>query len=484
MQTTRHPAIDRRTLLRTLLSLPPLWLLAACDEQPQVQAPQVTPQAKSHDVLVIGGGMAGLAAARDLHDAGADVLLIEARNRLGGRVYSSEMAGVPLDLGASWIHGVRGNPLSELVERFAVEVVPTDYESLQAYDVAGVPFSDQEHAAQIDGPLDELLEAADVERRRREAVGAPDSSLGTMFEAMLAERGLNPAQRRALDYAINSVIEHEYAADVDGLSLLHFDAGFGAFGGGDVLFPGGYGQLVAGLAEGLAVQLESPVAAIMDSGSEVSALLSDGRTLRGQRAIVALPLGVLQSGSPMFSPDLPQAKLAALTRLSSGVLNKLYLRFPQVFWDADVELLGYAGAQKGAWAEWLNLAYYNDEPILLAFNAAQYGRALEALSDVAQAGEAMAVLRMIYGNTIPEPTGILASRWAADPYAQGAYSFVPPGATPDDHRILAAPVGTRLFFAGEHTCAEHPSTVHGALLSGRRAAVEMQATAALRRPNH
>jgi monoamine oxidase len=156
-----------------------------------------------------------------------------------------------------------------------------------------------------------------------------------------------------------------------------------------------------------------------------------------------------------------------------GLLNKTYLRFPEVFWDKEHDLLGHIAERKGEWAEWLNIYKYTGQPILLGFNAGRYGRQIEKLSDREIVAAAMKTLRSLYGAKIPDPEAWLITRWAGDPLAGGSYSYLPPGATEGDRAALAQPVGGRLFFAGEATSVEYPATVHGALLSGRRAAKEI-----------
>ncbi|NJN93924.1 MAG: FAD-dependent oxidoreductase [Anaerolineales bacterium] len=170
---------------------------------------------------------------------------------------------------------------------------------------------------------------------------------------------------------------------------------------------------------------------------------------------------------------MPASKTAAIRRLGMGLLNKTYLRFPEAFWDDEHDLLGYIGERKGEWAEWLNIYKYTGQPILLGFNAGRYGRQIEKLSDEQIVGAAMNTLRAIYGNDVPDPTASLITRWASDPLAGGSYSYLPPGATEADREALAEPVAERLFFAGEATASDYPATVHGALLSGRRAAAEI-----------
>jgi len=203
--------------------------------------------------------------------------------------------------------------------------------------------------------------------------------------------------------------------------------------------------------------------------------LFNGRLMSAAHGVKPLRLGVLKAGTVAFTPPLPAAKQKAIQRLGMGVLNKLYLRFPRRFWDADAELINYIPAQHGRWAESLNMAYYTDAPVLLCFNAGIYGTATEALSDAEVVAAAMTSLRTIYGADIPAPTAHLRTRWAADPYARGSYSFAAVGSSPADRDALAAPVGGRLFFAGEATYRDYPSTVHGAYLSGRRAAANILA---------
>ena len=153
-----------------------------------------------------------------------------------------------------------------------------------------------------------------------------------------------------------------------------------------------------------------------------------------------------------------------------GVLNKVYLKFPQVFWQADSHLLNYISVEKGHWCEWLNLAALLGEPVLLAFNAGTYGLEIEALTDAQIVEAAMVTLRTIYGNPVPDPESWLVTRWGSDPFTHGSYSSLRPGSEPQMYDDLAAPLNNRLFFAGEATHRVHPATVHGAHLSGLRAA--------------
>jgi monoamine oxidase len=187
--------------------------------------------------------------------------------------------------------------------------------------------------------------------------------------------------------------------------------------------------------------------------------------------VITLPLGVLQAGAVAFDPPLPERKQRAIQRLGMGDLEKTWLRFPEVFWD-EVEFIGYAGDRVGEWASWLNASAYLNEPVLMGFNFGRFGRELAAQPDAAVLSGASETLRSLYG-PFPRPDGWLQTRWAADPFALGSYSYLPVGSSPDDRAALAEPVGGRLFFAGEATALDFPSTVHGALMSGWCTAQEL-----------
>jgi monoamine oxidase len=378
---------------------------------------------------------------------------------------------VALDLGASWIHGVTGNPIAALAQKFNVETVPTDYDSIAIYDAEGELLSDAD-AEELYTALDDLLEALDAERERRMDAGEPDISLGAAIQQILADENFSEDERRALNYAVNTTIEHEYAADVSELSLFYWDESEDDRGG-DVVFPGGYDQIVAGVAEGLDIRLNHIVNEIEYADDGVTVTTPQGE-FAADYAVATLPLGVLKQGRVKFSPPLPPAKQTAIDRLGVNVLNKVYLRFPTVFWgEEETDLLGHIAEDKGEWAEFLNIYKYTDRPILLCFNAGEYGLAIEQRSDDDIVVSAMTVLRNIFGDDVPDPEAALITRWNADPFAGGSYSHYAPGACPDDVEALAESVEAVLFFAGEATYAEHPATVHGAFLSGVRAAHEI-----------
>lgn len=418
------------------------------------------------DVLVLGAGIAGLAAARALTKRGRRVLILEARNRIGGRMWTDSSLGLPLDLGASWIHGVNGNPIAKLAKEFGIETVPTDGENAIEFAADGseLPDGDWEE-------MEDLFEEIYEEVAEMQDTTDEDMSLQAAFDRVIAIRGISEEDLRRLNYYIHLVTALEYGADAKDLSLWWWDLGEG-FGGEEVIFPGGYNQITDGLANGLDIRLGEIVKRIRYGSDGVEVETSQGSYVADQ-AVVTFPLGVLKQSSVKFEPPLSESKQAAIQRLDMGVLNKVYLRFPEVFWDEDVETISYMGKELGEWCDWLNFLPFTGAPVLMAFHGGEKGFDLEKLSDDGIVAGAMQTLRVIFGDDIPEPEGALITRWGQDPFSLGAYSHVPPFASGDDHDALAEPVDDVLFFAGEATSRNHPSTVHGAYLSGVRAAEAM-----------
>lgn len=433
------------------------------EASPATAAPDTRP--RTTEVIVIGAGMAGLAAARQLVDWDYDVILLEARDRIGGRTWTDTSLGLPLDLGASWIHGVKKNPMSALADQVNAPRVATDYDSITRYKADGSEVSVQE-----DADIDALFEQFYAQVAEWQEETDNDASLQEALNQFISNKRFSREGMMNLLYAINTELEHEYGGDIRDLSLWEFDQE-GEFKGEDVIFPNGYGQLVQSLARGLDIRLGEVVRRVEYFG-DGARITTDTGTFEGRSVLVTVPLGVLKQNIIAFEPSLPKWKTDSISRLNMGVLNKCYLKFPNVFWDEESHLLGYISEEKGQWCEWLNLSALLGQPILLGFNAGTFGYEIETWTDEQIVASAMQTLRRIYGQNIPNPEGYIITRWGSDPFAFGSYSHIPPFASGADYDALAKPV-ENLFFAGEATHREHPSTVHGAYLSGQRAAEEI-----------
>lgn len=329
-------------------------------------------------VGVIGAGAAGIAVGRQLVDAGFDVVIYEARQRIGGRVHTDMSFDVPVDLGASWIDGIDGNPMTAIANAIDAPRVPTDYDSTITYDVDGNRVPDRFWAGAT---------------RTVNGAAGRGLTIQAAVEEALADRTQEYVDQ--FNFAVVATFEHEYAADVGHLSADAPHEG-NYFPGGDVLLPNGYLQLLKTLTDDLDIRLDSPVERVV-WGAEGTTISIAGEEFTHDHVVVTLPLGVLKAKGVVFEPPLPDEKQGAINRFGMGLLNKVVLEFPYAFWDQGVDYFGYIAEDRGKWAQWYDLEDVTGRPIVLAFHAGSVAGDMEAESDGVIVAEAMAVLRTIYG---------------------------------------------------------------------------------------
>lgn len=417
-------------------------------------------------ILIIGAGLAGLAAAQSLMKQGYTVRVLEARDRLGGRTWTSNYwDDVPLDMGASWIQGTEGNPITELAEKIATPLVMTSYDNAITYEVGGQPFTAKE---------DRIIEQ--LEKKWQGAIataqnGDGDQSLQAVIENVFDLENQPLETKQIIDWYMNSTIEHEYAGSLKDTSIYWFD-GDGGFGGDDAIFVEGYQAIVNYLAKDISIELNQIVESI-DYSEEIPKIITNQGAYTADQVIITLPLGVLKSGQVKFIPELPSPKRKAIKALGMGILNKCYLRFPKVFWPKKVDWIEQVPTERGLWSEWVNIFRVNQLPILLGFNAADEGKEIETWTDEEIIKSAMKTLRHLFGDDIPDPTDYQITRWQSDSFSRGSYSFNALGSHPDMRDHLAKSLNDQIFFAGEATERDYFATAHGAYLSGLRVAEEI-----------
>ncbi len=335
-------------------------------------------------VVVIGAGFAGLGAARLLVDAGIATVVLEARDRIGGRAWTDSSMGFPVDLGASWIQGVDGNPITQLADTNGVATQVTTEDGAILFDQQLQPVPADE-VVQIEALAEEVLSAA------RE-VAADGTSLLDAIEAGGA-MPTDPRTRILVRDVVRRIIEHEFAAGLDELDATGWDEGE-ALLGDDVIFPEGFVQIVESLAVGLDIRLDSAVDRIETSRGIIVHLTDSGLTETADAVIVTVPLGVLKSGMIEFDPPLPLEYLTAIDALGMGVLDKIILEFPKVFWP-DVDLIGFT-RDDGYFLEWVNLSRHIGRPVLMGFTAADPARTLESFSDADIVDDAVRMLHAAF----------------------------------------------------------------------------------------
>ncbi|KAJ9157345.1 Lysine-specific histone demethylase 1A [Pleurostoma richardsiae] len=303
---------------------------------------------------------------------------------------------------------------------------------------------------------------------------------------------LNAQDFRLLNWHIAN-LEYSNATNYNNLSLQGWDIDAGnEWEGKHTMVTGGYQAVPRGLMlcpTPLDVRQKSAVRKIeySDDGSDPAKITcEDASVIDADYVVNTIPLGVLKHGSVEFEPPLPSWKTGAIERLGYGILNKVILVYEKAFWDEDRDIFGmlqtpshrsslnqkdYA-SRRGRFFQWFNVTNTTGMPCLLALMAGNAGFDTEQTCNDDLVTEATEVLRSRFGPGVPRPLEAVVTRWGSDKFARGSYSSAGPGMRSDDYDIMARPIGNH-FFAGEHTIVTHPATVHGAYLSGLRAASEV-----------
>jgi monoamine oxidase len=336
-------------------------------------------------VAVVGAGMAGLAAARTLTAHGVDVVIWEARERIGGRTAPADIDGAGFDLGANWLQQYDDNLLARLAEDLGLRTVPTDFGDPLILDGPRAPAP-----ARAPSPT---AEAVEVELRARLEAAPVGASVADVLEEWLRAPGAWDVEtvRRFVD----AEIVMDSGAPLSWLSARHgFEPGVGE---GDRWIAGGYRLLTDHLAEGLVIRLRHPVDRIVVDAGGVT-LVGDGGALRVDAVIVTVPLGVLAAGGIVFEPPLPGPHRTALSRLGMGRVEKVVLRFGERFWP--VHPAGYYqvhGTADHCISEWLDATTADGVPTLVGLFAGPWLDALWTGTDEQIAARTAAVFTAAAG---------------------------------------------------------------------------------------
>lgn len=443
----------RKFLIHTLTGLPilllaPSFLASSCNKEDESE-----PNGKS--IIIIGAGISGLAAAKKLKEKGFNVTILEAQNKVGGRLRTNRTLGVAFDEGASWIHGTNGNPITKLAQQAGMNTAFTDDESLVCYDINGVLRSDavfDNAEAELETILSSLKNS-----------GSASQSFETVFN------GLHPTKinDRLWKFLLSTYITFDLG-DLDKVSSTLYDEGE-EFLGEERISTNGYDTIANYLANGLNIQLKQRVSKI-DYSQTKPKITHNGNVTEADYVVVTVPLGVLKSGNIQFVPALPTAKQTAIQKIGMNCVNKFLLTWNTAFWD-DEQYICYTPEIKDKFNYFVNIKKFHPNINgLMTFAYANYARQTETMTDAQIIDEIMIHLRDIYGNSIPNPTNMVRTKWQTNENSFGAYSFTQVGTEMQHFEDLAEEINDKLFFAGEHTHIDYFSTAHGAYLSGIREA--------------
>jgi len=424
-------------------------------------------------VVVVGAGIAGLAVANALGHAGVPTVVLEARDRIGGRLHTLDLAGSPVDMGGSWIHTPIGNPLTALAEHLGVERRPADItDGLVGWDprVGWLPPAECERISELAfRRFDEALPGL------AEALG-PTAPMDVAVDRFVADHWPDPAEpgARHLAALLRNVIEADASGALEDLAIDGYPANGLFYEGSEVGDAplGGYARLLAPLAAGLDVRTGQPVVSIAVRADGVEVATMEGAVHAASHVVVTVPLGVLKAGAISFDPPLPDDRRAAIARLGFGGFEKVAAKFGRRSCpDAQVPgvaILPSHGEPSIAWL--VNLDPLVGEPVVVAL---AYGSRTGVLRDVpleAAFERVEGVIEAMAGRRLPPPEAAARSCWSADPYTRGAYTFLGAGSTPDDLEDLGRPICGRLLFAGEATGHARVGFADGAFSSGIREA--------------
>lgn len=421
------------------------------------------------DTIVIGAGMSGLTSARMLVDAGQRVVVLEGRDRIGGRMHTDRNAGFPVDLGASWIHGIEGSPLWDLVH--ALRIPAIEY-TVGSFQVGGRPIENFDGDGSAMDAAATAQWIADVDTADRLlveeiAASSPGDTYLDVTERALDRSGIEPERIDDIREFFRHRVEEQCGAWIGDLDAHGLDED--AIDGDEVIFPRGYDELPRRIGAELDIRLGTTVTRVVRSSDGVVVHAGDTE-YEADRVIVTVPLGILKSDTIVFEPALPDAVAGPISRLGMGVFNKVFVQFSERFWDEESYVLRALGEAGEHWHSWYDVSAVSGIPTLLTFAAGPFGRRMQELPDEDIVADAVSALRLLYPDAVGDPIAHWITRWGHDEFSKGSYSHLAVGSTHHDHDALAGPVDGLLHFAGEATWGDEPATVGAAFYSGRRAA--------------
>lgn len=440
--------------------------------------------ANTHSVLVIGAGAAGLAAARDLAAAGLSVTIVEARDRIGGRIHTirDESVNLPLELGAEFVHGKHPALIKLLDSSRTPFSDVTDRHWFFENGVIG-------HSNEFWNKLTALFDLMSKEK--------PDQTFAQFLDSLPDDPETLRAKAVATRY-----VQGFHAADISRAGVHGLIAANEAEDqiGGHHSFrvPTGYETVMQRLAEeakqhGAMLHLNAGVREINWSRNNVEVNCISGerrQRFAASRAVITLPLGVLQEKSRTnaavrFIPALPDEKQKAISDIPMGHVVRIVLVFRERFWEGldlavpgaqeDLSQLGFLHCPEAAIPTWWSLLPLR-APVLIGWAGGMRAGKIAAMSKADCVSEAVRALKKIFGVSEISLRKVLlqaySHNWNKDPFSRGAYAYLPVEGL-EKQQQLARPIQNTIFFAGEATSVGHIGTVHGALESGQRAAKEI-----------
>jgi monoamine oxidase len=409
------------------------------------------------DVIVIGAGVSGLKSASLLKSNGHNVKILEARNRIGGRIDSDSSLGYTLDLGAAWIHGITDNPIYELSKTNNIQTISFDYDDVKLHSTTLAKIPKEKEIEAVSEDFESYLHK---QRGDDDTKNTPDESLENTLSKYIKEMNIDNYNKTLLDNWAFQEIEIEFGSKVKYLSRNYYDNSDG-FDGDDHLTPSGYINIFKPLANDLNIQLNTEVVRIEQVDNKVKIYDKNGQIYLSDKVVITIPLGCLKKNTITFVPDLSIEKKNAIKNMNYGTMNKVIVEFSEMFWDENniIKIIN----EPFSYYSWM-VNYYNVSKknilIFLTTDETVESKSIEEIKS-----EVISILSKVYPGENISIKNLVRTKWGSDPYSYGSYSSFGVGATPKDIEYLSKPEGL-IYFAGEHTHKTYQQTVHGAYLSG------------------
>ncbi|KAJ1200991.1 hypothetical protein NDU88_004809 [Pleurodeles waltl] len=437
-------------------------------------------------VIVIGAGPSGLAAARQLQNFGVKVMILEAKDRVGGRVWDDHsLNGVTVGKGAQIVNGCINNPITLMCEQLGVPMrrLRDRCDLIQE----GGRITDPTLDKRMDFHFNAILDV--VAEWRKDKTQDQDVPLGEkiqeIYKTFIQESGIqfSELEEKVLQFHLSN-LEYACGSNLYQVSARSWDHNefFAQFAGDHTLLTAGYSAIMHKLAEGLDIRLQCPVRTVDYSGELGRVTTADGTIWTAQKVLVTVPLALLQKGVIRFNPPLPEKKVKAINSLGAGVIEKVALQFSHRFWDGKIQGADFFGHippssnKRGLFGVFYDMDPQCKQAVLMTVVTGDAVNFIKDMDDKQVIQECMIVLRQLFKEQeVPDPTKYFVTRWSKDPWAQMAYSFVKTGGSGEAYDILAEDVQGKIFFAGEATNRHFPQTVTGAYLSGVREASKIAA---------
>lgn len=408
---------------------------------------------KKKKVIVIGAGFAGVSAGRFLHDSGFDVTILESRKEIGGRIRTFTDWGFPMDLGASWIHGPIGNPLTDIAKKLNIKLIETPYDDVDFWQEGNRANFFQKIIAKW--KYDKIISQVNDE-----AIKSPYStSIQDIYSKFIAYESSN-SRKNFIDWFVASNIENEMAADLDQMSARSYFENEIILNGVDSLPVTGYKPIIGSLANGLNIVYNTSVKKIKN-GKEVTIETTNGN-YNSEFCVIAVPLGVLKSGNIIIEP-LEQEKQIAINNLEMGTLNKIYTQWDEPWWNNDDPFIGIHEKER---LFPVTLSYgTHDKNTLLTFFQGKRGKELENLDNEEIIKKMINNFQIAFGKKLPKPKRFLITKWNKDSNTFGSFSYFPKKSNGKEMEVLNK-MENNIVFAGEHTISNEYGYAHGAYNSG------------------